>query len=58
MAPNVFRECSGEEATEISSSVKPEGNPLRRKNTFSAVGLGHESIPFLSIQHSACKLKK
>lgn len=26
---------------------------LRKKNTFSAVGFGHESIPFLSTQHNA-----
>ena len=63
MAPNVFREWSGEEATNTSSSVKPKVDPLRRKNTFSAVGLGHESLskknPFLSIQQSACnKIQK
>ena len=59
MAPNVFREWSGEEATNTSSSVKPKVDPLRRKNTFSAVGLGHERIPFLSIQQSACnKIQK
>ena len=55
MAPNVFREWSGEEATNTSSSVKPKVDPLRRKNTFSAVRLGHDRIPFLSIQQSACK---
>lgn len=27
-----------------------------KKNTFSAVGLGHDRIPFLSTQHSAWKL--
>lgn len=31
---------------------------LRKKNTFSAVGLGHERIPFLSTQHNACEKKK
>lgn len=29
---------------------------FRKKNTFSAVGLGHERIPFLSTQHNAWKL--
>lgn len=28
---------------------------FRRKNTFSAVGLGQERIPFLSTQHKAWK---
>jgi len=29
---------------------------LRKKKTFSAVGFGHDRIPFLSTQHSACKM--
>ena len=28
-----------------------------RKNTFSAVGFGHDKIPFLSIQHKDWKIQ-
>lgn len=32
-----------------------EGPELRRKKTFSAVGFGHDRMPFLSMQQRACE---
>ena len=43
---------SGDEETGETSWTKP-WDELRRKKTFSAVGFGHDKIPFLSTQHSA-----
>lgn len=50
---SVFSPCSMEPTRLVLLDVLEDGLDLRRKNTFSAVGLGQERTPFLSTQHSA-----